>query len=211
MFTAILTKYYEDIYKAFIRKITRIEIMLYVFIGVEAISILISASINCHRAEIIALGSFVATIIGTGVYLNKITEKQKSDTIEMKRDRINKLKEMLKEDTVAMGNAEHIRVLITQAKEFEAEKNDFSQFENFKNFFFMIIYPILTSITAIIIKDMSDVDIITLAIVGIGFIFCVYAIVALLTPQLQRYLNKYHDAAKIMRRDLEIILADMGE
>ena len=71
----------------------------------------------------------------------------------------------------------------------------------------MLIYPIITAVSAIIVKNMSDQYMIEWSVFIIGMIIIIYVMVALIYPVVSDYTNKYKRIAKMMRNDLEYILA----
>lgn len=71
----------------------------------------------------------------------------------------------------------------------------------------MLIYPIITAVSTIIVKNMSDQYMTEWSVFIIGMIIIIYVIVAVIYPMVSDYINKYKRIAKMMRHDLEYILA----
>lgn len=106
-----------------------------------------------------------------------------------------------------LNSKEVIEVIICQCKEYEDTNSKIFFGDCFKSVFTMLIYPIITAVSTIIVKNMSDQYMIEWCVFIIGMIIIIYVIVAVIYPMVSDYINKYKRIAKMMRHDLEYIFA----
>lgn len=153
---------------------------------------------------IISIGMLVVSAVVFSMIANRIFKTDEQALKLFRKETIDKFSDILK--NADLDSKDMIQVMIKQCKKYEKTKSDFFMLDPFKSVFTMLIYPIITAVAAIIVKNMSDEYMIEWSIFIIGMIVVVYVMVALIYPILSNYTNKYKKIAKMMREDLEYIL-----
>lgn len=153
---------------------------------------------------IISIGILVVSAVVFSMIANRIFKTDEQALKLFRKETIDKFSDILK--NADLDSKDMIQVMIKQCKKYEKTKSDFFMLDPFKSVFTMLIYPIITAVAAIIVKNMSDEYMIEWSIFIIGMIVVVYVMVALIYPILSDYTNKYKKIAKMMREDLEYIL-----
>ncbi len=177
------------------------------YIILNIICLIIFLVCELLHSNIGALISIVVMIMISIIFtkiVNKIVKISEQDFLEYKKETIDKFVEILKR--IGIDNADAITVIINQCKEYEGEDRT-SRFsgENFKSVFTLLIYPILTAVASIIVSKMSNQDMVAWSIFIVGMIIIIYVMIALISPVISDFVNKYKNMTKMMRQDLEYI------
>ena len=154
---------------------------------------------------LIAMGLFILISIAFVQIANYMVSPDENTLVDFKNKTVDKFSKIL--ETGELNNKESIEVIINQCKEYEESKNIIFGGTHFKEVFTLAIYPIITAAVAIIVKDIPDKNKIEWSIFWIGVIVIMYMIIELIYPIIDDYLNKYQRIAKMMRHDLEYLLA----
>ena len=173
--------------------------------GISLIMFLIFEIFHLYLLAVISVGLLALWSIAFSIIVNKVIRLNEQDLKRFKAETVDKFADILKES--GLNSKESIEVIICQCKEYEDTKSKSFFGDRFKSVFTMLIYPIITAVSAIIVKNMSDQYMIEWSVFIIGMIIIIYVMVALIYPVVSDYTNKYKRIAKMMRNDLEYILA----
>lgn len=177
---------------------------LYIILsGVALLSFWIFEILHLYIESVISMGILILLTIIFSIISNKVVKIDEQDLKDFKSETVDKFAAILKE--TGLGDTDTLDVIISQCKEYENNKSDGVWSERFKTIFTMLIYPILTAVSAVIVKNMSDKYMIEWSIFIIGMIIIIFIMVALIYPVVADYTNKYKRIAKMMRQDLEYI------
>lgn len=178
----------------------------YIILGVVClVSFLIFEIIHSYVAAVISITLLVVVSVAFIIVSNKLFKYDEQNLKQYKTETVDKFQEILKE--TGLYGEKTIKVIISQCEEYENDKGEIFWGERFKAVFTLVIYPVMTAVAAVIVKNMSDHIMIEWSIFIIGMIIIVYVMIALIYPVIADYTNKYKRIAKMMRQDLEYILA----
>ena len=102
-----------------------------------------------------------------------------------------------------------IELLIRQAKEYEKKDEEKIAKKSFGSFFSIVVYPIIAGISGIIVKNISDEQIVTLGITVMFLLIFAFALYSIIYPEIKKNENKYKIIATDMRADLELIMNEL--
>ena len=173
--------------------------------GISLIMFLIFEILHLYLLSVISVVMIVLWSIAFSVISNKVIRLNEQDLKQFKTEMVDKFADILKQ--ADLNSKEAIEVIICQCKEYEDTKSKIFFGDCFKSVFTMLIYPIITAVSTIIVKNMSDQYMTEWSVFIIGMIIIIYVIVAVIYPMVSDYINKYKRIAKMMRHDLEYILA----
>ena len=161
----------------------------YIILGVVClVSFLIFEIIHSYVAAVISITLLVVVSGAFIIVSNKLFKYDEQNLKQYKTETVDKFQEILKE--TGLYGEKTIKVIISQCEEYENDKGEIFWGERFTAVFTLVIYPIMTAVVAVI-----------------GMIIIVYVMIALIYPVIADYTNKYKRIAKMMRQDLEYILA----
>lgn len=163
MFDALLMIYYEE-YKETRRKLKVSDYILLVLFVAFIISFWIFAMFGKNISALISLILFIGDIVIIVKRAYKLPQYEREAMLKRKRKRIDALIALLKEDAVKMYDKDSIELLIRQAKEYEKKDEEKIAKKSFGSFFSIVVYPIIAGISGIIVKNISDEQIVTLGI-----------------------------------------------
>ena len=84
-------------------------------------------------------------------------------------------------------------------------------FDPIRSYFFMIIYPIITAVAAIVIKDMETDEVIQIAAIVIALLVEIFIIGFAIYPVIRDWLNKDIYLARRFKEDLQYVLLTYGK
>ena len=102
-----------------------------------------------------------------------------------------------------------IELLIRQAKEYEKKDEEKIAKKSFGSFFSIVVYPIIAGISGIIVKNISDEQIVTFGITVMFLLIFAFALYSIIYPEIKKNENKYKIIATDMRADLELIMNNL--
>lgn len=206
MLKKLLQVYENQILKERTKKnLTWIGWLYIVISGIIFMSFAVLAFFHFYYQAIAAILIFLIGTVILGNVANKQIKDNEESLKQFKDKKIEKLKNILNESE--LGSKEVISVIISQCKEYEASKDPSFFGDNFKSVFEMLIYPIVTTIVAIISNNITEQDRLEGLILIIGIIISIYILIAVIKPIILESINKYKIISKMMRNDLEYILA----
>lgn len=91
-----------------------------------------------------------------------------------------------------------IELLIRQAKEYEKKDEEKIAKKSFGSFFSIVVYPIIAGISGIIVKNISDEQIVTLGITVMFLLIFAFALYSIIYPEIKKNENKFLQVASIM-------------
>lgn len=208
MFDALLMIYYEE-YKETRRKLKVSDYILLVLFVAFIISFWIFAMFGKNISALISLILFIGDIVIIVKRAYKLPQYEREAMLKRKRKRIDALIALLKEDAVKMYDKDSIELLIRQAKEYEKKDEEKIAKKPFGSFFSIVVYPIIAGISGIIVKNISDEQIVTLGITVMFLLIFAFALYSIIYPEIKKNENKYKIIATDMRADLELIMNDL--
>ena len=208
MFDALLMIYYEE-YKETRRKLKVSDYILLVLFVAFIISFWIFAMFGKNISALISLILFIGDIVIIVKRAYKLPQYEREDMLKRKRKRIDALIALLKEDAVKMYDIDSIELLIRQAKEYEKKDEEKIAKKSFGSFFSIVVYPIIAGISGIVVKNISDEQIVTLGITVMFLLIFAFFVYSIIYPEIKKNENKYKIIAIDMRADLELIMNDL--